>query len=1037
MLKFVVRFVIGVLAAAVATVMLVGGVVGFRLAQGPVSLGFLTPYVQQTLAELVGVEVTIGDARLAWSGWQRTVALRALDVVLRPAGDRPPTVLPQVDLGLSLAAMLDGQIAPTSFDLTGLNVRVVRLSDGSLDIGLWRNPEAKSFDLSALVRDLERPDREVGIFRYLRRISILDGDFEIEDKLTSTTWRARDADMVLWREGAGVRGDLSLNLILGDRELPIIATGRFDPGGGASEFHLDFADVEPALLATAGGGLPDWLPALQLPFTGSLDIAVAPDGSLRNVAFDLTSDGGRFERPDLFAQPLGVTRLKAVGRYTAEGGRLELDEGDLVLGDSHVELAGEATFVEGAIGADLDVTADKLTVADLIRLWPVPVAATAKSWVEDRLHGGVIENISGRIAVTPEAFRAATLPAEAMDLKFGIRDGDVTFYTRMTDLTGAQGQGRLTGRDLELRIDRGRIGEVALSEGVMTIAGIHEPRSPSKIRFVLTGPVKPIADEINRAPLGLLDKIGLDAARIGGQAAARIELGLPLGEGLGADEISVAAAVNFTDLALPDAFGTLALSDGNLQLTVNRTELRAEGTVALNDVPMRIALHRAFGPQAADLGRVSLAGVLDGAQRDRLGLAAGDALAGPISFQADVTLLAAGDVAGQVRANLQEAALQVPWLDWRKAKGVPASLTFDTRTRPDGGLTIADLRFQGGGAEVQGKVDFGPGRKFRAADLDRLAVAGNDLALTIEADGGQGWIVRADGPRLDATAAFREWMSTGDSPPLGFPLRLQGRFDQVLIGPGQVLDGVSLTGANDGTIWRRFAVDAALAEGAAVTFRLVPGISGRALQLRSDDAGAVGRLTGFYETMRGGKLLVEAVIADDQPGAPISGTIRIKEFVVKHAPVLARVLTIGSLSGLRDTLAGDGIRFVQAEIPFTSVDGVMRLVKARATGPALGITADGIFDRAQGKVHFAGAIIPAYTLNSVLGNIPILGKILVGREGEGIFGMTYNVRGPLDKPKVSVNPLSALAPGILRNMFLDPVAQPKKDATPTPENESR
>ena len=89
----------------------------------------------------------------------------------------------------------------------------------------------------------------------------------------------------------------------------------------------------------------------------------------------------------------------------------------------------------------------------------------------------------------------------------------------------------------------------------------------------------------------------------------------------------------------------------------------------------------------------------------------------------------------------------------------------------------------------------------------------------------------------------------------------------------------------------------------------------------------------------------------------------------------------------------------------------------RATGPAIGVTAEGYIDRPKNDIALKGSLVPLFGINSVLGNIPLLGDVLTSKQGEGIFGMSYSVTGNADEPSVSVNPLSVLAPGIVRRIF--------------------
>ena len=104
--------------------------------------------------------------------------------------------------------------------------------------------------------------------------------------------------------------------------------------------------------------------------------------------------------------------------------------------------------------------------------------------------------------------------------------------------------------------------------------------------------------------------------------------------------------------------------------------------------------------------------------------------------------------------------------------------------------------------------------------------------------------------------------------------------------------------------------------------------------------------------------------------------------------------------------------------PFSINDGMLKVTDAKATGLSLGYTAGGTIDIDAEVVDFEGTVVPAYVINSVLGHIPLLGTLFTGGEkGGGVFAATYRMTGPMDDPEVSVNPLSILAPGFLRNFF--------------------
>ena len=149
-----------------------------------------------------------------------------------------------------------------------------------------------------------------------------------------------------------------------------------------------------------------------------------------------------------------------------------------------------------------------------------------------------------------------------------------------------------------------------------------------------------------------------------------------------------------------------------------------------------------------------------------------------------------------------------------------------------------------------------------------------------------------------------------------------------------------------------------------------------------------------------------------------SGVLEARDLQVVEAPLLARIFSAGSLEGLNNLLNGEGIDLSYAYGEFQFADKVLSVQDMRASGPSVGITAEGAMAIGQGgEVSLVGAVAPLYQLNSVLGNAPIIGEILVGKKGEGIVALSYSVTGDAAAPTVFVNPLSALTPGFLRGLM--------------------
>ncbi len=201
-----------------------------------------------------------------------------------------------------------------------------------------------------------------------------------------------------------------------------------------------------------------------------------------------------------------------------------------------------------------------------------------------------------------------------------------------------------------------------------------------------------------------------------------------------------------------------------------------------------------------------------------------------------------------------------------------------------------------------------------------------------------------------------------------------------------------------------------------IDFRPKPG-GGYALEVIAEDMGGVLRALDRMDTMQGGSLVIRGEADGPLPLHLLEARIEARDYLLIEAPRLAKLLSLASLTGFVDSLRGEGLRFERIVGDFTLLDGQFETDLIRAYGSALGITAKGRIDFDQSLVDLKGTVVPAYTINRILGSIPLLGPILTGGEGEGLLAVTYSMDGPLSDPEVNVNPLSALAPGFLRGLF--------------------
>ena len=138
--------------------------------------------------------------------------------------------------------------------------------------------------------------------------------------------------------------------------------------------------------------------------------------------------------------------------------------------------------------------------------------------------------------------------------------------------------------------------------------------------------------------------------------------------------------------------------------------------------------------------------------------------------------------------------------------------------------------------------------------------------------------------------------------------------------------------------------------------------------------------------------------------------LKIFNFKVKEVPALAKLLSLASLQGIADTLTGEGIRFTDFEMIFSNEDKLMTIDEIYAIGPAISILSEGYIEK-NSLISLRGTLVPARTINRTISSIPLLGDILVGKKvGEGVFGVSFKVKGPPKNLKTTVNPIKTLTP---------------------------
>ena len=169
----------------------------------------------------------------------------------------------------------------------------------------------------------------------------------------------------------------------------------------------------------------------------------------------------------------------------------------------------------------------------------------------------------------------------------------------------------------------------------------------------------------------------------------------------------------------------------------------------------------------------------------------------------------------------------------------------------------------------------------------------------------------------------------------------------------------------------------------------------------------------FFNGLSGGTLLFTSIIDEDKTNSKL----KIENFKVINAPGVIKLLSLADLGGLADLAAGDGLSFDVLEIDMEKEKNFLKLNEILALGPSMSVLMEG-YQNKNGLTSLRGTLVPAKTLNRVISKIPVIGDIIIPQEvGEGLFGISFKMKGPKGKIKTTINPIRTLTPRFIQKII--------------------
>lgn len=1080
------RLLIEVVIAAVLLIAAAVGALVWRVIDGPLDLDRLTPFVEQALEErFPGLNPQIrGGVSLAWDGPDQALILVARQLSIGPSG-AAPLVLPEITLTFDKVRLLLGDLTPKSITLLRPRFEVARDAKGGWRLAgfasgdLPRGASAEAPGAAGWLEELAKPgaalqEQLAGFERFgVRAAAVL-----ARDEASGLVVAMDGVDIGFRR----VQGAWSLafagHAAVGAASLGATATAVLGPNGWAVEGKLDLAPTELVELRRLSETLKSPLPAPLALADGRIGATAAGaalwnggalrDAQLREVTIDVRADGltspqepasgvgGRLESADLKLSwtltedilraslrlgpatvthadlPAGAVDLRAVtlaGLYdrktdSVRDGRLDVDAGFTTL--------GVGFSVEGAKGpatTTLDARLSGVTFDDLRKYWPVGVAPNPRRWMLANISRGTVTGLAAT-AVLARTGANGGFDVQSVKGSIDAEGMRIQYVPRMPPAEQAAGRAIFDMTKFEITLQSASVLRQRLQRGRVDITGLHLVDQDIAFDLVLAGPLASAFDILDSPPLGYIKRFGIPLNDVAGDVTTRLLVKFPLLNSLTFDDVKISATSEASGVKLGKFVRGLDLTDGVANVKVDQNALALNGRVNLLGQPFAVEWAESFARSPAQRRSLGASGDLTDALRTALGIPVDEFARGPMAARLLYTSQDGRNAKLAATLDLRRALLGFEPLGYVKPIGAPAELRLDLSLLGLDPQTADAIRFTADGASASGRGRFAPDGALVRVDLDRLRVGETDLAASYLKTP-TGSLISAVGPKLDLRSIMKEKPDKSAQP--SDPVRVDFRVASVRLSDDVLLSDLQGRVEHDG-LRTRSADLSARAGGGLLRAALKPGQGGRDLLVEADDAGSLMRVLGVSESMRSGKLKLTGWYDDRKPESPMQGRVEIVDSRVVGAPILSRLLQLASVTGIPELLSGEGVAFQTILADFSMVEDVLDVKELRASGLALGVLMRGKVDRNKETLDLTGTLVPIYGLNRVLGAIPLLGDLLTGGGGGGLFAFTFAIRGPSANPEVSVNALSVLAPGMLRRLF--EYAPSGGAAAPTPPTET-
>lgn len=1022
--RVVLRIAIALVLATTALVV----VAALRLMAGPVDLDFMKPRIAR-LIDAPGNDIHPDFDRIffEWSGISRPIRLAFTGLRFTNGQNEVIATAPEAALTFEPRSVIQGMLLPTSISIVRPVIEADVAREGGAFQRIFTSPErgAQGKAISILVDQLLAEPNYKSLIGQLDSIVIEHADVTIRDLQTGLSWNAPEASAELRRDVVGVS---------------ISANARFSGHGDPVDLSLSGVyarDRSRVSLVAKVSGFKPWIFAdlssdlsilrgVDLALSGRLQIEGTGEGEIKTVAVEINGANGSVTLPGILPVAHQVRTMHAQFSIDNVAHTSKIERADFDFGAARVVLTGAGHRVSDTRHFVGRAEIRQIPVGRLDEYWPLAFAEGGRRWAIANIKAGTID-VAAEFAASAPVDHIADIKLDRMAAFLDFGGLTVRYMPDMPEMQDVSGKARYENGNLHFDIARGGAANLKVADGTIDLTGLDGPAPQmAAIRLPIAGSAQDVMRFLARPRLGLPRETLYDPQRLGGQVAVDVSLSFPLIDALTVAEIDVSADAQLTGFTLRDVLGSVDLSDATARVKYGNSELNVVGQGKLDGSAVDVAWREMFAAKAPFRRRYEAKGTIPSGLVEKAGFPSIEPyVTGPIgtTLHYQVATNGTGEVGG--RFDMKAAKLSVVPLAWSKEPGTESLATMTLRLAAGGKITTADFDGRGGGLLVKGQVRFGGDSSVQQITLQQVKLGQTDIAVDWRRQPG-GVDIAIKGQALELQRVrdmLHNRNQVADREPKGAAsvsrasTKAQIQLQNVIVKRGSLgyLNGrLELVGD------RVASADLTMGGGKGTTLRITPVAQGRTLFFYVADFGQLLTEAGWIDGLVNGYLHIEGKFNDTWADPPLEGTLKMGPYRLQRVTPRRDIGTLNSaIDGLSS--AGNALQqFDSLSANLTKAGDRIQIRNGRTSGQSIGLTTQGVIDLGNDTARLNGVVVPAFALNNLLSNVPLLGPLLTGGKDGGMFAVSYQLHGPLDDLKTDVNMMSAMAPGALRDFFSSP-----------------